>query len=564
MRFAVNLGDLIDGKNVALGQTDVALERVLAPIEAFQDAIGPVHHCVGNHEMYNFTREQYIHKLLYHTTSPHTQSPHSLPPPTTDVAYYSFIDPAAPSIEFIVLDSYGRSVLGSPAGSSDHISSIQLEGADQRFVQYNGAIDDVQMTWLKGILDAASAERRQVVVFAHVPVHEAASGNHPAAVLQNKWIMHVLIADVQYADDDDGWNYRKTSRRYYRHGLQVLRWATADWIDEAAITPRCMRFAVDLGDVIDGKNEPVGASYSALRAATAIFDEFQHAVGPVHHCVGNHELYNFSKATYVKEVTLHTQSRHADDASIPPRATAVAYYTFTEPSLPSYLFVVLDPYGQSTIGSPVDSPEYANAVEVGGSFPVVYVAGMHRLNENCVVGARPRLHQLYPFDCFTWGMAVRNVRNNPNENKNSSLGMPRDESLRCTEFNGAVDDTQLAWLANVLATAVANKQNVVLFTHVPIHPDTCRPGGVLLWNYAKVTALLDGHASSVRAVFSGHSHRNGYAEDHGIHYMVFHAALECPPTDNDAENRAYATVDVYENGLHVRGAGVIPSKTISW
>ncbi|ETV98956.1 hypothetical protein, variant [Aphanomyces invadans] len=282
-----------------------------------------------------------------------------------------------------------------------------------------------------------------------------------------------------------------------------------------------MRFAVDLGDVIDGKNEPVGASYSALRAATAIFDEFQHAVGPVHHCVGNHELYNFSKATYVKEVTLHTQSRHADDASIPPRATAVAYYTFTEPSLPSYLFVVLDPYGQSTIGSPVDSPEYANAVEFLS-------------------------------------------RNNPNENKNSSLGMPRDESLRCTEFNGAVDDTQLAWLANVLATAVANKQNVVLFTHVPIHPDTCRPGGVLLWNYAKVTALLDGHASSVRAVFSGHSHRNGYAEDHGIHYMVFHAALECPPTDNDAENRAYATVDVYENGLHVRGAGVIPSKTISW
>ncbi|ETV98954.1 hypothetical protein, variant [Aphanomyces invadans] len=201
MRFAVNLGDLIDGKNVALGQTDVALERVLAPIEAFQDAIGPVHHCVGNHEMYNFTREQYIHKLLHHTKSPHTQSPHSLPPPTTDVAYYSFIDSAAPSIEFIVLDSYGRSVLGSPAGSSDHISSIQLlaqhnpnedknssfqlEGADQRFVQYNGAIDDVQMTWLKGILDAASAERRQVVVFAHVPVHEAASGNHPAAVLWN-------------------------------------------------------------------------------------------------------------------------------------------------------------------------------------------------------------------------------------------------------------------------------------------------------------------------------------------------------------------------------------------
>ncbi|RHY48241.1 hypothetical protein DYB30_014113, partial [Aphanomyces astaci] len=346
-------------------------------------------------------------------------------------------------------------------------------------------------------------------------------GSHHACVLVLRMNECSLIADVQYADDDDGWNYRQTNRRYYRHGLQVLRWAAAEWIHEAATVSPRMRFAVDLGDVIDGKNEPVGQSLSALRATTTIFDEFQDSVGPVHHCVGNHELYNFSKATYVEELIKHTQSCHVGAESLPPPGTSVAYYTFTDPTLPSYLFVVLDPYGQSVIGSPVDSPEYANAVE------------------------------------------FLNVHN-PNVNKNSPLGMPRDETLRCTEFNGAVDDAQLAWLAQVLATAASHRQNVVVFSHVPIHPDTCRPGGVLLWNFADVQSMLEQHAGVVRAVFSGHSHRNGYTEDRGIHYMVLHAALECPPSDNDDANRAYATVDVYADGLHVRGAGVIPTRTLAW
>lgn len=38
------------------------------------------------------------------------------------------------------------------------------------------------------------------------------------------------IADVQYADLDDGWNYNKTYRRYYRAALLKLKRAVDVWI----------------------------------------------------------------------------------------------------------------------------------------------------------------------------------------------------------------------------------------------------------------------------------------------------------------------------------------------
>ncbi|CAK4635182.1 unnamed protein product [Aphanomyces euteiches] len=335
-----------------------------------------------------------------------------------------------------------------------------------------------------------------------------------------------LIADVQFADDEDGWNFRKTSRRYYRHGLEVLRWATSDWMkefddDTLKGDPAAMSFAVDLGDVIDGMNEALGQSFQALDATKDVFHRFQQHVGPVHHCVGNHELYNFSKETYVKQLTNHTHSARVGPESLPPSEVKAPYYSFTMPTMPSFVFVVLDPYGHSVLGLPTDSPGY--------------VAAEKLLAEQ-----------------------------NPNENKNSPLGLPRNESLRFTAFNGGIDDEQFAWLEKTLESAAAQSQNVVVFTHVPIHPDTCLPGGVLLWNYLELQHLFRRHASTVRVVFSGHSHKNGYAEDHGVHYMVFHAALECPPSTDDTTNRAYASVDVFESALHVRGAGIIPTRTLTW
>ncbi|CAM9395818.1 unnamed protein product, partial [Hapterophycus canaliculatus] len=38
------------------------------------------------------------------------------------------------------------------------------------------------------------------------------------------------IADVQYADQEDGWNYAREYRRYYRGGLRQLTRAVDVWL----------------------------------------------------------------------------------------------------------------------------------------------------------------------------------------------------------------------------------------------------------------------------------------------------------------------------------------------
>lgn len=38
------------------------------------------------------------------------------------------------------------------------------------------------------------------------------------------------IADVQYADRSDGWDWTKTTQRYYRGGLRQLRRAVDVWL----------------------------------------------------------------------------------------------------------------------------------------------------------------------------------------------------------------------------------------------------------------------------------------------------------------------------------------------
>ena len=53
--FAVQLGDLIDGGNKGKGTSDVSLQKTLDICANFN---GPFYHIWGNHELYNFTKDQ--------------------------------------------------------------------------------------------------------------------------------------------------------------------------------------------------------------------------------------------------------------------------------------------------------------------------------------------------------------------------------------------------------------------------------------------------------------------------------------------------------------------------
>lgn len=306
---------------------------------------------------------------------------------------------------------------------------------------------------------------------------------------------------MQYADVDDGWNFHRTSQRFYRNALTQLQHAVSHWVrvSTAATNTTPLAFAVNLGDLIDGKNKMVGTSQAAMDRAKAAWAPFMQLVGPVHHLVGNHELYNFPPKELERQLLCWSHG------------ATPAYYDFTSETAPQFRFIVLNCYGISSLGRAKDDPV---AIEA-----------------NRMLRAK-----------------------NPNANLNSPEGLA-DLNERFVEFNGAIDATQLAWFKETLAQTSAAQEHVVVFTHIPVHPETSFPSSIL-WNYEELLDVIY-DSGCVRAVFSGHSHLDGYRHERGVHFVVCDAILECAPHE-----AAHAIVHVHDDRLVVEGSGKIPSREL--
>lgn len=307
-----------------------------------------------------------------------------------------------------------------------------------------------------------------------------------------------LLTDIQYADIDDGWNYHRTSQRYYRTSLQCLERAIDHWNEADEIS-----FMMNLGDSIDGQNKTLSAQAST-RAMTAITRACAKLSVPVYHCLGNHEYYNFT----LDEIHEHLS---------PPESTSANFYfAFSLPSVPGFEFIVLNCYGLSLLGSSDDNQKNeAKAI---------------------LEGVNPNVHDF-----------------------NSSESMSGLEQ-RFVQYNGGVDAEQLAWLRQTLARSQAQRRKVIVFTHIPVHPESALPS-CLCWNFPQVLEIL--HSSSVVATFSGHSHQNGYVCDKvsGIHHVVLDAVLEQrPPVEN-----AFASIELYREHLVIQGHGSkIPTRVLQF
>ncbi|XP_054610356.1 manganese-dependent ADP-ribose/CDP-alcohol diphosphatase isoform X2 [Dunckerocampus dactyliophorus] len=181
-----------------------------------------------------------------------------------------------------------------------------------------------------------------------------------------------VIADIQYADIDDGLNFTQTRRRFYRNSLQLLREARETW-SQSATRPN---FILQLGDIIDGFNKDYGASSAAL---DRVLEEFNLDSMEVHHVWGNHELYNFTRSEL-----LHSRLNSAvlaDRSSSGTRAGGDIYaYSFSP--FPGFTFVVLDAYDVSLLGVEEDSSRYHSALTL---------IKLHNNNEdlNCPPGHLP-------------------------------------------------------------------------------------------------------------------------------------------------------------------------------
>ena len=134
LAFVIQLGDLVDSHEIAEGQTQTPLAKVL-PI--YNRLRAPTHHVIGNHDKFKFDRGELVEKL-------------GMPS-----AYYHF---ALAGWRFVVLD-------GTDAGY--------------------GALGGTQKQWLRRTLRAAAAAGERVIVLSHFPARlNQAEGKAPDPVLR--------------------------------------------------------------------------------------------------------------------------------------------------------------------------------------------------------------------------------------------------------------------------------------------------------------------------------------------------------------------------------------------
>ncbi|XP_051888901.1 manganese-dependent ADP-ribose/CDP-alcohol diphosphatase [Pristis pectinata] len=334
------------------------------------------------------------------------------------------------------------------------------------------------------------------------------------AAENNPYFTFGVIADIQYANVQNGLNYARTRERYYRNSLCLLRSAIKEW-NEEPITPK---FILQLGDIIDGCNSQIKASEEALQT---VINEFTNCVSPVHHVWGNHEFYNFDRKQLLKSA-LNSKHLEGDVVSgnIPSSSIKTeinpddseAFYGYHFSPFPRFRFIITDAYDLSILGRRKSSKKHNNSVQILKS-------------------------------------------NNKNENPNSPEGLV-GLNLRFLGFNGGFSQEQLEWLNAVLTFSDHNQEKVTVIGHLPVHPDSTDPMCVA-WNYTEMLSMLHAH-TSVICFIAGHDHDGGYCLDEcGIHHLTFEGVIETSP-----ESQAFGTVRVYEDRMILEGRGRIPRRVL--
>jgi manganese-dependent ADP-ribose/CDP-alcohol diphosphatase len=302
-----------------------------------------------------------------------------------------------------------------------------------------------------------------------------------------------VLADVQYADSEDGFDFYTNSRRQYRASAPALERALAHFKDKVS-------FVLQLGDMIDGRDSHRGQEHWD-EVFFPMLDRQGFRVGgnesvaedvtDVHFIVGNHDLYCFDRDT------LDTVMGTGRDAE-----SHAHYYSFVP--APGWRFVALDPFDVSTLNRHKQLTEEA----------------FEMLEKN-----NPGLGDK---DDWTDGLH----------------GLER----RWLPLNGAVGSTQLEWLRKELAAAEAANEKVIVLSHVSVCPGAAAPEK-LIWNYEEVLSVLhEAPKGLVVSCLSGHDHAGGYQVDqHGIHHKTVEAVLE-------AQDGAFLMMDVFSDRVELRNA----------
>eukprot|EP00210_Caulerpa_lentillifera_P008815 g8411.t1 len=248
-----------------------------------------------------------------------------------------------------------------------------------------------------------------------------------------------------------------------------------------------VNFVLHCGDIIDCRTTYFKNSEIALQR---ILERLKKLKSPLKHVIGNHCVYCFGQSAALKKLDVQNE---------------LGYYSFQPIS--SWRFVVLNTSDISLFSWPAGHPNTKQAEQI--------------------------LHE-----------------NNPKTDKGDPEGLI-GLNRRFVNFNGGVSKDQLDWFTKELELAEENSQKVVVFTHIPIYPDSVKPA-CLVWNYDTILDVIQNqHPGVVKAVISGHTHEWSHGRDKfGVQYLTLPGMLEQPPAVP-----GHGIMDVYGDHICIKGFG---------
>jgi len=305
-----------------------------------------------------------------------------------------------------------------------------------------------------------------------------------------------VIADVQYVDQEDGFDFSGVQRRRYRNSIEVLQRAVKHWNSIGKVT-----LVAQLGDLLDVKNTTSNekgkrdgsTSLEALSKVQSVLGES--TCEDFVNIIGNHELYNFSRSKL-------------DELLDVKRGGERTWHTFLPVTGSKLRMVVLDPYQVSTI---------QGATEDNTKSAFDYLC-KHNPNDITKMGVN-------------WSKGLE--------------GLDR----RFMPYNGMIAQDQLAWLDKTLGDASCSGEKVIILSHIPFCPEACDPV-CLLWNYEQVIEVLDSHPGTVCAVLSGHDHEGGSLLRAGVWHITMPSPLLV-----DGDGDCWATINLFEDRIEWTGSG---------
>lgn len=165
--FVIQLGDLIDGI-CAIDKTST--EDLNTILKQFKN-ISIIYHIWGNHDLYNFTRNELLNGPL---CSFNTQN--------ISPSHYGIIEVCS-KLKILALDTYELSLLGIDEDSENYNEALKflrkynqnenvndptgLDGYQQRFIQLNGGLTHKQLDWLTEQLIQAKNNHENVIIIGN-------------------------------------------------------------------------------------------------------------------------------------------------------------------------------------------------------------------------------------------------------------------------------------------------------------------------------------------------------------------------------------------------------------